>query len=151
MAERGCIYFFQTYSPGGAGIGSPICTGHYTPVQFSSFTLRPRGTFSWDSCFVLPFASCFFFKSYKRYFRPLQILRPLGNGTPYKLCLTPPPQLPLLCNLKYGARGDSGTAELNEFCMEFFDLDVSLVVMLHGVSFVVMDISINSVIIVRVP
>jgi len=37
MAKSGCLYFFQTYSPGGATIGSPICTGTLHQRTFSSF------------------------------------------------------------------------------------------------------------------
>jgi len=35
-AKRGCLYFFQTYSPGGATIGSPICTATLLQCTFSS-------------------------------------------------------------------------------------------------------------------
>jgi len=35
-AKRGCLYFSQKYSPGGATIGSPICTGTLHQCTFSS-------------------------------------------------------------------------------------------------------------------
>jgi len=36
MVKPGCLYFFKTYSPGGATIGSPICTGTLLQCTFSS-------------------------------------------------------------------------------------------------------------------
>jgi len=57
-AKRGCLYFCQTYSPGGTTIGSPICTGTLHQCTFSS-------SFCVGCCFrcsifreLLRFAAC---------------------------------------------------------------------------------------------